>query len=348
MQVKPLTFPLPMLIETLNIVEQCSEEPLEVARCRLRDRLDAQALEFGRASPRRGARTPGCWSLPRSGIGARYGLSVSIRQRSSGTKRRDLAQLGGVLERQDAGKRDVKAQIERGAGHLGGFGEAMEDAAGSPPPSSRRIASVSAEALRVWMTSGLPARARGADVHAKALALPLHLGDAAAVQAVVVEPGLADRDDLRQRAPARRSSSTRRLAARPPRPDGRRRCTRSCRSRAPARGRARTPRASCRCTARGRPRPARHRGADLRQARRQLGEAQVAVGIDEHGVRRGPHAGRRRGTAARRSDRLRRLDRRDRRAEDLLDLRASARGSSRRSGSARRRPGCGRPRRWPA
>ena len=33
---------------------------------------------------------------------------------------------------------------------------------------------------------------RGADVHPKALALPLHIGHAAPVEAVIVQPGLAD------------------------------------------------------------------------------------------------------------------------------------------------------------
>ena len=219
--------------------------------------------------------------------------------------------------------------------------------AAAPPRAGS--ASVSAEALRVWMTSGRPVRARRADVDAEALALPLHLGDAAAVEPVVVEPGLADRDHAVGSAASATRSSTRRLAARPRCRDGRRRCTRSCRSRAPARGRARTPRASCRCTARGRRRAARHRGADLRQLRRQLGKAQVAVRIDEHGsvAAMAPCARARRGARGVRWSASAWPTRSRCRATSSI-LRLQRRGSSRRSGSARRRPGCGRPRRWPA
>ena len=74
----------------------------------------------------------------------------------------------------------------------------------SPARSSRMMASVSAAAARVWITSGLPRFARGADVRAKALALPLEV----AFQPVVVEARLADGDDLGRLRPCATRSPT--------------------------------------------------------------------------------------------------------------------------------------------
>jgi hypothetical protein len=54
------------------------------------------------------------------------------------------------------------------------------------------MAKVSTEALRVWLGH----RSGHCDVHRKALTLPGHVGRRAAVQAKVIEPGLADRDHL--------------------------------------------------------------------------------------------------------------------------------------------------------
>jgi hypothetical protein len=60
------------------------------------------------------------------------------------------------------------------------------------------MASRSALLARVWMTSGFAAQAGGTQMDPKAFALPAHVVlDGAAVQAVVVEPGLADADHAR-------------------------------------------------------------------------------------------------------------------------------------------------------
>ena len=68
--------------------------------------------------------------LPRCGIGARYGLSVSTSVRSSGTMRRRLAHLRGAGERDDPGEADVGAPFDALARLVGTAGEAVEDRAG--------------------------------------------------------------------------------------------------------------------------------------------------------------------------------------------------------------------------
>ena len=72
------------------------------------------------SSPRASARTASVWStlagsfrLPRSGCGARYGLSVSARMRSAGHRRRGFAELGRLRVRDVAGERDVVAPLDR-------------------------------------------------------------------------------------------------------------------------------------------------------------------------------------------------------------------------------------------
>ena len=139
------------------------------------------------------------------------------------------------------------------------------------------IASVSAAAARVWITSGLPAVARRADVRAKALALPAEV----AGEPVIVEPGLADGDDFRRRASARRA-----------RPRSAPRCPRSRDARRRSR-RDSDARARCACTAgqlvhfdgdaqRVRDAVVAHRVEHLRQIVAQLGKIEMAVRIDEH------------------------------------------------------------------
>ena len=73
------------------------------------------------SSPRAAASAATVWTTfagsfgrPRSGCGARYGLSVSARSRSAGTARGRLAQLGGLRVGDVAGERDVVAALERG------------------------------------------------------------------------------------------------------------------------------------------------------------------------------------------------------------------------------------------
>ncbi len=201
-----------------------------------------------------------------------------------------------------------KPRSSAARGHLQRLGEAVEDAAhGAAAP--RRAASPACRslALRVCTTSGSPVRARGADVDAEALALPGHVGHAAAVQAVVVEPGFADRHHARQarqrqqvverRAPAR----LRCRGARPP-------CTRSCRAPAPAHARASNSSSVVQMHSARSTLAAAIVARSSAQAVVQFGKAQVAVGVDEHAARRGRPA---RGAGAGRSDRLRRLGRRD-------------------------------------
>ena len=95
-----------------------------------------------------------------------------------------------VLEGDDAGKGNVEAQVDRAAGDVPGLGEAVHHAA--------RLAGalLGHEAQRVLGGFArvdhqrLAALLRRADVPAEALALPVERF----LQAVVVEPGLADRD----------------------------------------------------------------------------------------------------------------------------------------------------------
>jgi hypothetical protein len=93
--------------------------------------------------------------------------------------------------------------------------------------------------------------ARGADVDAKALALPFHVGHAAAVQAVVVEPGFADAHHPRARRCAHQQVVD--VGSCTPSESG---CTPTVHHRlswASARPCTwRIPRSWCRCTARGR------------------------------------------------------------------------------------------------
>ena len=131
-------------------------------------------------------------------------------------------------------------------------------------PSSRRMARVSSEALRVWITRGLP-QARAARICvAKTLTLPLQVGNAAPAlavfHAVVVEAGLADGPP---RGAARRAvqqvlhrglDHALVVGVHPPQ------CTRNCH--APMRGRARRQilRWWCRCTGLAPPVPRSWRG----------------------------------------------------------------------------------------
>ena len=140
----------------------------------------------------------GSLRLPRNGTGARYGESVSISSRSSGTRRATSFDLVRVLERDDARQRDVEAEIERGPCDVPGFGEAVHHAAGVARTSSRMIASVSAAAARVWITSGLP-RAAPARMCTRKRS---RCQPRSPVEPIVVESRLADRHHLWARASA--------------------------------------------------------------------------------------------------------------------------------------------------
>ncbi len=214
---------------------------------------------------------------------------------------------------------------------------------------------MSADALRVWMISGSPALPAGADVGAKALALPLHVGEAALADAVVVEAGLADRHHLRQRrqlAAGRRASARGHLRC----PDARRRSPTGCRAPAPSActcsnsssvvqmHSARSTAASAIAT-----RIAGHCACSSGKVRWQCESKNMRVleWQERRDVRqryRAPLAAgsggsvRSSGSACSTRSRCRGSPRSG----------SSARAPFRRSGSARRRPGCARRRHWPA
>ena len=143
--------------------------------------------------------------------------------------------------------------------------------------------SVSAEALRVWMTSGRPLRPRGADVDAEPLALPLHLGHARARPA-----GSSRARSRRSRRPCRA-----RAARRAPRRVGSRLSSSSgwtpaLHQKPSLRERQRVDALELverRADAQGAVDARRaHRCADFRNAAGQLGRAEMTVRIDEHGA----------------------------------------------------------------
>ena len=105
---------------------------------------------------------------------------------------RDLLQLDRVLERDDAREGDVEAEVERALRDVPCLGEAMHDAA----HLARALLAHDRERIgrgRAGMDhERLAGLARRADVTPETLALPREV----AFEAIVVEPRLADRDDL--------------------------------------------------------------------------------------------------------------------------------------------------------
>jgi hypothetical protein len=122
--------------------------------------------------------------------------------RSSGTRRATVLQLDGVLERDDAGEGDVESEVERALGDLPGLGEAVHDSADVARVLLAHDGERVGAAARVWITSGLRV--------ARAARMCRRSARAATrdrLEAVVVEPRLADRDDLGRGALATRSST---------------------------------------------------------------------------------------------------------------------------------------------
>ena len=78
-----------------------------------RARATSSPARLGEHGERVQRRSPARSRLPRSGCGARYGLSVSARMRSAGHGRGGLAELGRLRIRHVAGERDVVAALER-------------------------------------------------------------------------------------------------------------------------------------------------------------------------------------------------------------------------------------------
>ena len=175
-------------------------------------------------------------------------------------------------------------------GDLERLGEAVHHPARPrAAPSSSRMRSVSAAASRVWMTSGFAHAARGADVRAEALALPLR---------VALDPEVVQSRSRRSPRPwggsrARRAPRPSPRARRGARRDARPPCTTGC---------------GCDCGDLAHAGKSRKRGRDRERvghavgghAREERGQVaaqfrkvEVAVGIDEHGAHStGARAGR--------------------------------------------------------
>src|SRR6266513_4050219 len=102
-------------------------------------------------------------------------------------------QGAGVLEGHDAGERDMEPQGDRRFGHRLGLGETVHH----PPYFGRTLLPHDGErvfgGLARMDDERLAAFARGAYMSSKALALPRRI----TAHPVVIEPGLADRDDPR-------------------------------------------------------------------------------------------------------------------------------------------------------
>src|SRR5262249_10406431 len=96
----------------------------------------------------------GSFRLPRYGTGARNGLSVSVSNRSSGT-RRDVARSSSAFGKVMIPAIETKKPSARPASASDGPPvKQCSTPRTSPPPSSRSTAIVSSSASRVWTTTG--------------------------------------------------------------------------------------------------------------------------------------------------------------------------------------------------
>ncbi len=137
--------------------------------------------------------------------GARYGASVSTSRRSAGTSAamsRRAPEFLKVRMPENDTYRPSSIAVQR---QIAPAGEAMqhgrEGALRRFPPS--RIAPMSSSASRAWMTSGRPVSRAAAMCVRK----PRSCASRGRVVVEIVEPGLADRDDLRMlRVSATRSA----------------------------------------------------------------------------------------------------------------------------------------------
>ncbi len=126
-------------------------------RRRLR-RSAPRAPRGRRRAPRRGRRGcattyAGSLGVPRTGCGARYGLSVSARMRSAGTSRSGSSELGGLRVGDVPGEGDVVA-----AARARPRADRARRSSGARPRrrNGSRAAAVSSAASRLWMTTGRP------------------------------------------------------------------------------------------------------------------------------------------------------------------------------------------------
>ena len=122
-----------------------------------------------RSSARRAAvavRSAGSLRLPRCGAGARYGASVSISSRSSGTRssERRASQLRNVI----MPLHDTHSPRPRAASSTSGPALKQCSTPDRPAGASPTSRAVSASASREWITTGLPALAARQRCHANA------------------------------------------------------------------------------------------------------------------------------------------------------------------------------------
>ena len=117
--------------------------------------------------------------------------------RSAGSSARDVAQVLRILEGEDAGERDIVAELDGSHRQIAAAGEAMQHGREGALPAflfqNPRHVGV---ASRAWITSGRPVSRAAAMCWRK----PLRLRVARGVVVVIVEAGLADRHDFRMLA----------------------------------------------------------------------------------------------------------------------------------------------------
>ena len=147
----------------------------------------------------------GSFRRPRTGCGERYGLSVSARIRSAGTRRARLAQIRPPSGTSRCPRRRRSSRA-RAPARAGGRREAVEDhVAAEARERGGRVAAAS----RLWIDDRKPELGRERELRIEERAL---LGRRRVV-VVVVEAGLADRDRLRVREEAREARRAGRASA---------------------------------------------------------------------------------------------------------------------------------------
>ena len=173
-------------------------------RCARRSPRPTRVMELGETVDH--VRDPGRLVAASAVRNRREQRRVGLDQQALERQRlRHRAQLGRVVEREDAGERDVEAAREAVVARTR---RSPVKQWITPPtcsaPASSKIARISSKASRVsrlgrtWITSGWPTRAREPDLRAQRLALRV----ARRVLVPVVEPALADRDHARVCEPA--------------------------------------------------------------------------------------------------------------------------------------------------
>ena len=119
------------------------EEAEEIGGRRVRDRPPTGTPRSCAISAATCGTYAGWLRLPRNGTGARYGESVSISRRSSGTRRATSFTSCAFLNVTMPESEMWKPEVERGPRDVPRFGEAVHDAAGiaraAPPHERKRV-----------------------------------------------------------------------------------------------------------------------------------------------------------------------------------------------------------------